>query len=235
MRRRRCARRCAGLGDILSASHSTATCRAGRRPSSGWSSAGDGDLLHLGYGRLPTGWRTFTNRVGNHRVGVPPGFQTRGTQPRRLPRDALRRGPDLRRPDGRGGVRVPGGPGRPLGPRQSQTSRAGAGATTSNTSSRPTGGPPPRTWPASSSRPSSCSARPPSRPWVGRPTIGELGDTDSCQEMTAVGLPRPPMFPRPRTVMTKPDQGGSVPPDVNHADGRQAADGRPPATVRQLL
>jgi hypothetical protein len=29
------------------------------------------------HGRLPTGWRAFTNRAGNHRVGVPPGFQTR--------------------------------------------------------------------------------------------------------------------------------------------------------------
>jgi hypothetical protein len=26
-------------------------------------------------GRLPAGWRAFTNRAGNNRVGVPPGFQ----------------------------------------------------------------------------------------------------------------------------------------------------------------
>jgi eukaryotic-like serine/threonine-protein kinase len=26
---------------------------------------------------LPAGWRAFTNRAGNHRVGVPPGFQAR--------------------------------------------------------------------------------------------------------------------------------------------------------------
>ena len=38
------------------------------------------------------------------------------------------------------------------------TSRAGAGATTSSSSSRPSGGRPPRTWPASSSRRSSRSA-----------------------------------------------------------------------------
>jgi eukaryotic-like serine/threonine-protein kinase len=31
-------------------------------------------------GGLPAGWRTFTNRAGNHRVGVPPGFQARTRQ-----------------------------------------------------------------------------------------------------------------------------------------------------------
>jgi hypothetical protein len=35
--------------------------------------------------------------------------------------------------------------------------------------------------------------------------------------------------------MTEPDQGDSVPPDVNQPDGRQAANGRPPGTVRHLL
>jgi eukaryotic-like serine/threonine-protein kinase len=34
-----------------------------------------------GHGRPPTGWRAFTNQAGNHRVGVPSGFQTR-TRPR---------------------------------------------------------------------------------------------------------------------------------------------------------
>jgi eukaryotic-like serine/threonine-protein kinase len=33
-----------------------------------------------GHGRPPSGWRAFTNRAGNHRVGVPPGFQTRTRQ-----------------------------------------------------------------------------------------------------------------------------------------------------------
>ena len=32
------------------------------------------------HGRLPTGWRTFTNRAGNNRVGVPPGFRVRTRQ-----------------------------------------------------------------------------------------------------------------------------------------------------------
>ena len=32
------------------------------------------------HGRLPAGWRTFTNRAGNHRVGVPPGFRVRTRQ-----------------------------------------------------------------------------------------------------------------------------------------------------------
>jgi hypothetical protein len=31
-------------------------------------------------GGLPTGWRAFTNRAGNHRVGVPPAFQARTRQ-----------------------------------------------------------------------------------------------------------------------------------------------------------
>jgi hypothetical protein len=31
-------------------------------------------------GGLPAGWRAFTNRAGNHRVGVPPGFQARTRQ-----------------------------------------------------------------------------------------------------------------------------------------------------------
>jgi len=31
-------------------------------------------------GRLPAGWRAFTNRAGNNRVGVPPGFQVRTRQ-----------------------------------------------------------------------------------------------------------------------------------------------------------
>jgi eukaryotic-like serine/threonine-protein kinase len=31
-------------------------------------------------GGLPAGWRAFTNRAGNHRVGVPPGFQPRVRQ-----------------------------------------------------------------------------------------------------------------------------------------------------------
>jgi serine/threonine protein kinase len=31
-------------------------------------------------GRLPAGWRAFTNRAGNHRVGVPPGFQVHTRQ-----------------------------------------------------------------------------------------------------------------------------------------------------------
>ena len=31
-------------------------------------------------GQLPAGWRPFTNRAGNHRVGVPPGFRTRTRQ-----------------------------------------------------------------------------------------------------------------------------------------------------------
>jgi len=31
-------------------------------------------------GRLPAGWRLFTNRAGNDRVGVPPGFQARTRQ-----------------------------------------------------------------------------------------------------------------------------------------------------------
>jgi eukaryotic-like serine/threonine-protein kinase len=31
-------------------------------------------------GRLPTGWRAFTNRAGNNRVGVPPGFRVRTRQ-----------------------------------------------------------------------------------------------------------------------------------------------------------
>jgi hypothetical protein len=30
-----------------------------------------------GQGQLPRGWRAFTNRAGNNRVGVPPGFQAR--------------------------------------------------------------------------------------------------------------------------------------------------------------
>jgi hypothetical protein len=29
---------------------------------------------------LPAGWRAFTNRAGNNRVGVPPGFRTRTRQ-----------------------------------------------------------------------------------------------------------------------------------------------------------
>jgi eukaryotic-like serine/threonine-protein kinase len=32
------------------------------------------------HGRLPTGWRTFTNRAGNHRIAVPPGFRVRTRQ-----------------------------------------------------------------------------------------------------------------------------------------------------------
>jgi serine/threonine protein kinase len=32
------------------------------------------------HGRPPTGWRTFTNRAGNHRVGVPSGFRVRTRQ-----------------------------------------------------------------------------------------------------------------------------------------------------------
>jgi hypothetical protein len=31
-------------------------------------------------GGLPAGWRAFTNRPGNHRVGLPPGFQARTRQ-----------------------------------------------------------------------------------------------------------------------------------------------------------
>jgi hypothetical protein len=31
-------------------------------------------------GRLPAGWRMFTNRAGNNRVGVPPGFRVRTRQ-----------------------------------------------------------------------------------------------------------------------------------------------------------
>jgi serine/threonine protein kinase len=31
-------------------------------------------------GRLPAGWRAFTNRAGNNRVGVPPGFQVHTRQ-----------------------------------------------------------------------------------------------------------------------------------------------------------
>ena len=31
-------------------------------------------------GRLPAGWRAFTNRAGNNRVGVPPGFRVRTRQ-----------------------------------------------------------------------------------------------------------------------------------------------------------
>jgi eukaryotic-like serine/threonine-protein kinase len=31
-------------------------------------------------GGLPAGWRAFTNRAGNHRAGVPPGFQARTRQ-----------------------------------------------------------------------------------------------------------------------------------------------------------
>jgi hypothetical protein len=31
----------------------------------------------LSSGGLPAGWRVFTNQAGNHRVGVPPGFQAR--------------------------------------------------------------------------------------------------------------------------------------------------------------
>jgi hypothetical protein len=31
-------------------------------------------------GGLPAGWRVFTNRAGNNRVGVPPGFQARTRQ-----------------------------------------------------------------------------------------------------------------------------------------------------------
>jgi eukaryotic-like serine/threonine-protein kinase len=31
-------------------------------------------------GQLPGGWRAFTNRAGNNRVGVPPGFRTRTRQ-----------------------------------------------------------------------------------------------------------------------------------------------------------
>ena len=31
-------------------------------------------------GRLPAGWRAFTNRAGSNRVGVPPGFRTRTRQ-----------------------------------------------------------------------------------------------------------------------------------------------------------
>jgi hypothetical protein len=33
-----------------------------------------------GQGQLPAGWRAFTNRAGNNRVGVPPGFRTRTRQ-----------------------------------------------------------------------------------------------------------------------------------------------------------
>jgi serine/threonine protein kinase len=33
-----------------------------------------------GQGQLPAGWRAFTNRTGNNRVGVPPGFRTRTRQ-----------------------------------------------------------------------------------------------------------------------------------------------------------
>jgi eukaryotic-like serine/threonine-protein kinase len=33
-----------------------------------------------GKGQLPGGWRAFTNRTGNHRVGVPPGFRARTRQ-----------------------------------------------------------------------------------------------------------------------------------------------------------
>ena len=33
-----------------------------------------------GQGQLPDGWRAFTNRAGNNRVGVPPGFRTRTRQ-----------------------------------------------------------------------------------------------------------------------------------------------------------
>jgi serine/threonine protein kinase len=33
-----------------------------------------------GQGQLPAGWRAFTNRAGNHRVGVPPGFRARTRQ-----------------------------------------------------------------------------------------------------------------------------------------------------------
>jgi serine/threonine protein kinase len=32
------------------------------------------------HGGLPAGWRTFTNRAGSNRVGVPPGFQVRTRQ-----------------------------------------------------------------------------------------------------------------------------------------------------------
>ena len=35
--------------------------------------------------------------------------------------------------------------------------------------------------------------------------------------------------------MTEPDGVDGVPPDVDQPDGRQAADGRPPGTVRHLL
>jgi hypothetical protein len=31
-------------------------------------------------GQLPDGWRAFTNRAGNNRVGVPPGFRVRTRQ-----------------------------------------------------------------------------------------------------------------------------------------------------------
>jgi serine/threonine protein kinase len=33
-----------------------------------------------GQGQLPGGWRAFTNRAGNNRVGVPPGFEARTRQ-----------------------------------------------------------------------------------------------------------------------------------------------------------
>ena len=150
---------------------------------------------------LPAGWRAFTNRAGNNRVGAPPGFRARtrqrynatvieeqggarrvftvrsqnpsaplpqasrdyrawhdGTSPAsaRSATPRTRPTPLARAPvvfgyvvdwDGRRNLRS-----------ATSTSRAGPGATTSRSSSRPTAGTSPRAWPTSSSRPSDPSA-----------------------------------------------------------------------------
>ena len=153
-------------------------------------------------GRLPAGWRVFTNRAGNNRVGVPPGFRARTRQryhaavveeqggarrvftvrsqtpSARLPQASrdyrawarrnfagfreVRYAEDQTYAGREGAVvfeyQAIGTAGGSMS--ATSTSRAGPGATTSSSSSRPTSGTPPSLWPASSSRPSSRSARP---------------------------------------------------------------------------
>jgi eukaryotic-like serine/threonine-protein kinase len=55
----------------------TPTTRASRTPTT---RAPTTPTTATAQGQLPAGWRPFTNRAGNHRVGVPPGFRTRTRQ-----------------------------------------------------------------------------------------------------------------------------------------------------------
>jgi eukaryotic-like serine/threonine-protein kinase len=62
----------AGTGTTQPASSTTRKPATTRSPMTPTTAAGQG--------QLPSGWRAFTNRAGNNRVGVPPGFRVRTRQ-----------------------------------------------------------------------------------------------------------------------------------------------------------